>query len=316
MTRPFRFGLCHWELGDSNAWRDYMRKAEGLGYSTVLFPDHMVRTDAGIVAAMATAAAVTSTLHVGTLVADNDFRHPAILAKEIATVDALSGGRVEVGIGAGWADIDYDYLGMTFDRPALRIARLAEAIEVMKLAWSGEPMKYDGTHYHSNCEYEATPRPSRRPHPTLLVGGGGPKMLSLAALEADIISINSVKRTGDRIETAQKVSAQTIGLDAVDEAIEIIRTAAGPRFSEIELNVFATAAMITNDESRSALAAAPGLSKLLNNARNTVRALVGTVGEVIDILQERRERFGISYIVLPMHAIDAFAPVVAALSCT
>src|SRR5664279_2891472 len=169
MTHTFRFGVqVSGEPGVD--WRDQARKMEDLGYSTLYMPDHFVDARLAPMPAMAIAAAHTTTLRVGALVFDNDYKHPAILAKEMATIDELTGGRTEMGIGAGWMKTDYDALGIPYDSPGVRIARLDEALQVIKGCWADGPFSYKGTHYEIT-DYDAIPKPVQKPGPPILIGG-------------------------------------------------------------------------------------------------------------------------------------------------
>src|SRR5262245_24248167 len=184
-TRPFRFGATASKAGSAREWRDQARRAEALGYSSLFLPDHF-NDQLAPLPALAIAAEATSDLRVGTLVICNDFKHPAMLAKEVATLDLLTDGRVEWGMGAGWFPFDYESTGLSFDRPGVRVGRLAESITVMKALFGGEPFTFDGQHY-SIKDLTGTPAPAQRPHPPLLVGAARERMLMLAAREADII---------------------------------------------------------------------------------------------------------------------------------
>jgi probable F420-dependent oxidoreductase len=164
--------------GSATQWRNHARKMEDLGYSTLFMPDHFVDTQLAPMVGMATAAEATSTLRIGSLVLDNDYKHPAVLAKEAATLDLLSEGRLELGIGAGWQISDYDALGLPYDRPGVRIDRLAEALEVIRGAWADGPYSFKGEHY-TITDYDGKPKPVQQP-PPILMGGGGRRMLRLA----------------------------------------------------------------------------------------------------------------------------------------
>src|SRR3954466_10169006 len=210
--RPFRFGVQVTGPADAAGWVEQARRVEALGYSILTLPDHFTSQLAPL-PALAVAAAVTTTLRVGALVHANDYKHPVVLAKELATLDVLSGGRVEIGLGAGWYEPDYRAAGLPFDPPGTRVARLVEGIAVLKAALAGGPCSFAGAHY-TVAGYEGWPVPVQRPHPPLLLGGGGRRVLTLAAREADIVGID-----GD---------ATTAG-EAVAEQVAIVRAAAGGR---------------------------------------------------------------------------------------
>src|SRR5438067_3514050 len=184
--RPFRFGVAAESAPSREQWAALVRKVEGMGYATFVLADHFVNEFLPIAALMA-AADATSTLRVGTFVFDNDFRHPVVLAKEVATLDLLSGGRFELGLGAGWKLPEYEWAGIPFDPPGVRIDRLVEAVRVLKGLFADGPLTFAGRHY-TVTGLDGLPKPLQRPHPPLLIGGGSRRVLSLAAREADIIS--------------------------------------------------------------------------------------------------------------------------------
>jgi probable F420-dependent oxidoreductase len=310
--QPFRFGLNCWEAGRAAEWRDFVREAEDLGYSTVLVPDHAVIQEIAPLPALAVAAAVTERLRVGTYVLCNDFRNPALLAKELATIDVLSEGRLEIGIGAGWAEADYRFLHQPFDSGRQRVERLAEAVAVLKQYFAGGAVDHAGAHYEVGWGgLPAMPAPVQRPHPPLLIGGGGPKLLSLAAREADIVALNAMKRRANRMESAP---AQNLSEADAAAQLGIIREAAGERMTELELNANVMAAIVTNDSTGAAMGLAPGLRGVVEDAASETRALIGTETQIIETCLRRRETLGLNYITLPYTAMRAFAPVVAALA--
>jgi len=311
MTRPFRFGVQCGGDHDRASWRRLVRDIEARGYATVFVPDHFVDTEMAPMVAMAVAAEATEHLRVGALVFDNDFKHPAVLAKEIATLDRLSDGRVELGIGAGWMRADYDALGLTYDPAKVRIGRLAEALAVLKGAFAGEPFSFAGAHYTIR-DYRAVPRPVQDPWPPILVGGGGERILRLAAREADIIGVNPNLRAGQMHpeQAVDSLAART------DEKIGWIREEAGDRFDRIELQVRHFVAAITDDRRSLAEAMAPAFGVDPDEALRSSLALVGTVDECCEILVERRERWGFSYIVVGADTYEAFTPVVERLAGT
>ncbi|MEO5876911.1 MAG: TIGR03621 family F420-dependent LLM class oxidoreductase [Streptosporangiaceae bacterium] len=302
MTRPFRFGAVLRLTGTGKEWADQARSLESDGFSTLLVPDHLVGPRFSPVAAMTAAACATTTLRVGTLVFANDFRHPAVLAKEAATLDVLSGGRLELGLGTGWMAHDYHRAGLTLDSPGVRVARLAESLQVLRGLWAGGPFSFDGEHYQiSGLEQE--PAPVQLPGPPIMLGGGGPKMLALAAREADIINLTMrVRADGTGPDTADS------GAAAFARKIDIVREAAGARFAEIELGT-------------SVLQLGLGRSPELWSAANpsaqagTPQVLAGELDEICDTLRRWREELGISYFVLHNEGdLAAFRAVVAKLA--
>lgn len=298
MNRPFRFAAVIRMAGSGRAWAAKARHLEDSGFDALLVPDHLVGPRFAPIAAITAAACATSRLRVGTLVFANDFRHPAILAKEAATVDVLSDGRLELGIGTGWMAHDYDRAGLTLDLPGVRVGRLAEAIQVLKGLWRGGPFSCTGEHYTIDG-LEQSPVPVQRPHPRLMLGGGGPRMLRLAAREADIVNLTMrVRADGSGPDTTDG------GPDAFQRKIDIIRAAAGPRFGDIELGT-------------SVLQVGVGKGVAEWSAANpsaqagTPQVLVGELPEVCDRLRRWRAEYGLSYYVLHNETdLDAFLPVV------
>ena len=311
MPRPFRFGVVTTGSEDGAAWRAKARRAEALGYSSLLLPDHF-QAQWGPLVAAALAAEATSRLRVGTLVLCNDYRHPVVLAKEIATLDLASGGRVEVGLGAGWKREDYDAAGMRFDAPPARIERMAEALRVMKALWaSDEPVSLRGRHYAIDGAV-GTPRPVSRPHPPLCIGGGGRRVLSLAAREAQIVSLNATLR-GGAIGPGTLADASPAGFD---EKLAWVREAAGPRLGEIELQCHCPFVTVGPEGRAAAGALARRLDLSPEHAGWFPLALCGSEAELCDALVRRRERWGFSYTIIPSDRMEAFAPVVARLAGT
>jgi probable F420-dependent oxidoreductase len=308
MPRAFRFGVVTTGSADGPAWREKARRAEALGYTSLLLPDHF-QAQWGPLVAAAVAAEATGRLRVGTLVLCNDYRHPLVLAKEIATLDLASGGRVEVGLGAGWKREDYDVAGMAFDPPAARIERMAEALGVLKALWSSEgPVELRGRHYTISGAV-GTPRPVSRPHPPICIGGGGRRLLTLAAREAQIVSLNATLR-GGTIGPGTLAGASPA---AFDEKLDWVREAAGARFAEIELQCHCPFVTVGSEGRAAREALARQLDLAVEHAAWFPLALCGTVDELCDALERRRERWGFSYTIVPSDRMEAFAPVVARL---
>ena len=283
---------------------------ESLGYSTLYLPDHFGDQLSPIAGLMA-AADATTTLRVGSLVFDNDYRHPVVLAKEAATLDLLSDGRLDFGLGAGWMASDYEQTGIPLDSPGTRIERMAEALEIIKSFFTGGSVSYSGKHYRING-VEASPSPVQKPHPPIILGGGGRRMLSLAAREADIVSIN-YKLTEGRIN---RKLVRTGMPGATDEKLAWIKEAAGDRFSKIELCATVFTYSLTDDRDGVAAAFAAGLGSEAREILETPHFLIGSIDQMIEDLQARRERFGISFVVLPDSAAEALAPLVERLTGT
>jgi probable F420-dependent oxidoreductase len=306
--RPFRFGVQASSAKTRAEWVDLARRTEDNGYSCLTMPDHYDDQMAPVPALM-TAANVTTTLRVGALVWDNDYKHPAVLAKELATMDVLSDGRLELGIGAGWMISDYEQMGIPYDSAKIRIDRFVEGIKVIKGAMAQGPFSFSGEHY-TITGYNGTPKPVQSPCPPILIGGGGKRVLSIAAREADIIGINATMSAG--VVGPDAISTMTAA--AVDEKVDIVRVAAGARLADIEMNVRAFLVNITDDADGAAagIAAMMGVEKKM--VEETPFALVGPPSKLIEDLIARRERWGFSYIIVGAEDIDSFAPVVSALN--
>ena len=305
---PFRFGIQASKANTRDLWVDLARRSEGNGYSCLTMPDHFDDQLAPVPALM-TAANVTTTLRVGALVWDNDYKHPAVLAKELATMDVLSDGRLELGIGAGWMISDYEQMGIPYDSAKVRIDRFVEGLKVIKGAMAEGPFSFSGDHY-TITNYNGTPKPVQAPCPPILIGGGGKRVLSIAAREADIVGINATMSAG----VIGPDAFNTMTAEAVDEKVAIVREAAGARFKDIELNVRGFLVNITDDAKQ----AASGIASMLGVEQQMVEqspfALVGPTSKIIDDLLERRERWGFSYVIVGAEDVESFAPVVAALN--
>jgi probable F420-dependent oxidoreductase len=306
--RPFRFGVQSSSAKTRADWLDIARRTEDQGYSCLTMPDHYDEQLAPVPALM-TAANVTTTLRIGALVWDNDYKHPAVLAKELATMDVLCDGRLELGIGAGWMISDYEQMGMPYDPAKIRIDRFVEGIKVIKGAMAQGPFSFSGEHY-TITEYNGTPKPIQAPCPPILIGGGGKRVLSIAAREADIIGINATMSAGVvGADTFLTMTAQ-----AVDEKVDIVRVAAGARLADIEMNVRAFLVNITDDAAGAAADIAAMIGVEPRMVEETPFALVGPPSKLIEDLIAGRERWGLSYIIVGDDQIDAFAPVVSALN--
>jgi probable F420-dependent oxidoreductase len=306
--RPFRFGIQASGAATRDAWIDLARRAESHGYDVLTMPDHFTDQLAPVPALMA-AADATSTLRIGALVWDNDYKHPVVLAKELATLDVLSEGRLEIGIGAGWMVSDYEQSGIPYDPPGVRVDRFVEGLTVIKGALSEGPFDHDGTHYQVRG-YDGLPLPVQRPWPPILIGGGGKRVLSIAAREADIIGINPTLTAG----VVGPDAIATMTAEAVDEKLGWVQTAAGDRFGRLELNVRAFMVNVTDDRE----GAISHLSTMLGVEADMVRsspfALIGNPAQLVEDLVARRERWGFSYVIVGAEDIESFAPVVAELA--
>ena len=309
--RPFRFGVQANGTGSRQEWVDLARNVEANGYSTLTMPDHFSDQMAPV-PALQCAADATSTLRLGALVYDNDYKHPVVLAKELATMDVLSDGRVEIGLGAGWMVSDYEQSGIPYDPPGVRVSRFIEGLAVIKGALGTGPFSFEGEHY-TITDYDGTPRPVQSP-PPILIGGGGPRVLKFAAREADIVGINATLTSG----AVDASTFDTMTAQAVDQKVGVVRGAAteAGRFDDIEMNIRTFMVFVTDDVDQ----ALGTLAEFTGAPREIIAespfALVGPAEKIIDELQERRERWGFSYVIVGQNDVESFAPVVAALSGT
>jgi probable F420-dependent oxidoreductase len=298
----------------ADGWIEHVREVERLGYDTFLIRDHFLSDFFGDqlapIPALLAAASATSQLRVGTLVIDNDYRHPVMLAKEAATVDYLSGGRLELGLGAGWLRKEYEAAGMQFDRAGVRIDRLEEAIQIINLLFRDVEVNFAGDHYQVSG-ITIAPKPTQRPRPPLLIGGGKPRMLRLAGREADIVSLLTTSvASGTVVDDPTERLAST-----VEQKVGWIREGAGDRFTDIELNLIPTI-LFSNDREAVAqdLINRRGWDVSVSDVFEMPSVFIGTLDEIVDQMRRRRDRFGFSYYVISDAEMDAFAPILARLS--
>jgi probable F420-dependent oxidoreductase len=271
-------------------------------------PDHFTDQLAPVPALMSVADATTK-LRVGALVWDNDYKHPVVLAKELATMDLLSDGRLELGIGAGWMISDYEQSGIPYERAGLRIERMIEGIDVMKGCFAEGAFSYAGKHY-TITNYDGSPKPVQAPCPPILIGGGGKRVLTYAAQVADIIGINATMSAG----AVGPEAISTMTAQAVDEKVEIVRAAVGTRLNHVEMNIRAFLVNITDDAAGAISRLAAGMGVEESMVAETPFALMGPPSKLIEDLIARRERWGFSYVIVGGEDVEKFAPVVAALS--
>jgi probable F420-dependent oxidoreductase len=305
---PFRFGVTASNAQPERAWTDLARRAEELGYGTFVMPDHLGRQLSPL-GGLAAAAAVTSRIRIGAFVFANDYRHPLVLAREMATLDQISGGRLELGIGAGWNTSDYRQLGMPYERAGLRIERMEESLQLMRRLFAGERVSHSGRHYHLDGARLA-PRPVQSRIP-ILIGGGGPRMLRIAAREADIVGLLTQFDSHGRPIATQATEAQTA------EKVATIREAAGSceAFDRLELNVLVASAGLVGSGSSPLGSAASAIKAVAPRVvGGTPYLLHGTLGQVRETLLRRRERLGISYYVWSARVMETMTPVVEALA--
>ena len=305
--RPFRFGVAVPTAQSKEDWIARARRVEELGYSTLLMPDHFGGHFAPIPALMA-AAQATQSLHVGSFVMDNDFHHPVVLAKESATLDLLSGGRLELGLGAGWMAADYEQSGIPLDPAGVRVSRMEESLHILKGLFADGPVTFEGKHYTVR-NLEGMPKPQQRPHPPLMIGGAGKRVLSIAAREADIVSLVARPLAdGSSLDVTDMTPAAT------ERKISLVRQEAGARFDELELNILLFAVVVTQDRQQAAAQLAERFQTTGEQLLQTPHCLIGTPEQMSEDLLSRRERYGISYITVFGDNLETFAPVVARLA--
>jgi probable F420-dependent oxidoreductase len=304
LVRPLRFGVTGSSVSEPLQLVSRAREAERLGYSTFGMADHLMMPFAPLIALQAVAAA-TTTVRLAPTVLNQDLRHPAVVAKELATLDVLSGGRLQVGIGAGWMREEYDQSGMRFDPAAVRIERLEEVVIIVKGLLSGGLFSFAGNHFAIDA-LEGTPRPVQQPHPPIMIGGGGRRLLAVAARQADIIQIMPSVSGG-----ALTVGAQDFSAEAYEEKIAWVREEAGSRFEHIEIGAQLLSVMITDDPDDGyenyLQAYVPQLRSLGGSLvlskeefLSSPMVAVGPIDDVCAKLLAVRDRFGISYFLAPV----------------
>ena len=316
-THPFRFGVICERMQSAEEWIAKARFAESARYSTFLIRDHFIREPFGdqfapMVALMA-AADATKTLRVGNLVLDNDYRHPVVLAKEAATLDLLSGGRLELGIGAGWLKAEYEQAGMSFDAAGVRVSRLKEALHVLKGLFADQPLTFSGSHY-TISQLDGFPKPLQRPHPPILIGAGSRRMLELAAQEANIVGILPRALPDGTIseEVTERLPA------TMEQKIAWVRQAAGERLSQLELNMVIAPVFTEQQQQKERteqLIRERGWSGVsVAQALEMPSIFVGSADQMVEVMWRRRELYGFSYYVVSDTQMAAFAPVVSLLA--
>ena len=321
--RPFRFAVQAFEAKSAKEWLDIARRTEALGYSTLFTTDHYFGpgsiadssghrpVDVAPIVAMTAAASVTTDLRVGCRVFNVDLHHPVVLAKEMATLDLISDGRVEVGLGAGWVAAEYEGLGVTMDRAGVRISRLGEVVGLMRAHWRGEEMDLDGTYVHASG-FAGVPAPVQEPGPPIFIGGGRQRILTLAGQLADIVSCNFDNSAGRLGST----SVASSGAAETEQKLEWVRAGAGDRFNAIELEIGAYFVAVSADPAPTIAAMANRFGVSEAEFASHPHALLGTVDTICATLQERRDRYGFSYVTVPQRNIDEFAAVVSRLAGT
>lgn len=316
-SRQFRFAVQAYQASSAKEWRATAQRAEELGYSALHLADHYFGPgpleaatshpvqDLAAVPAMAVAAECTERIRIGCRVFCADYHVPAVLAKEAATLDLLSEGRLELGLGAGWIRAEYDAMGIGWEPPSVRIDRLAEVVALVKAHFGGEQIDLAGR-YVRVSGYRGVPSPVQQPRPPIMIGGGRERILGLAGREADIVSINFDNSPG-RLGPA---SVQGSTAEETDRKIGWIRAGAGDRFDSIELEIAAYFTAVTADTTGQTRAMAAGFGVDPEVLEEHPHVLVGSVSGIAEKLEARRERFGISYVTVGSRVMEDFAPVV------
>jgi probable F420-dependent oxidoreductase len=314
--RPFRFIAEPGDFSDGRSLAESARRAESMGYSALVYPDHLV-SRWGVIPLLATIAAATDRIRIQAFVLNNDLRHPAILAQDLATLDVLSGGRLEVAIGAGWNKPEYDAIGLPFDPVGVRVSRLAESIRVLKGAFADGPFSFQGVHYIVT-NHDGQPKPAQRPHPPFFVGGGGRRLLTIAAREADTVGLAPRIHAGERFAA----DPRSITVEATEEKIGWVREAAPARFADLVFNVYpSTAPVIVTDHARTEatewldrLRSRTGIDIGLDAYLASPHVFIGSIEGLAEKFVELRERLGISSVMVG--DIDGLAPLVERLAGT
>jgi probable F420-dependent oxidoreductase len=296
--RPFRFLADARDIASLEQLRETVRHAESIGIDTLVIPDHLIPQLAPA-PAMAAITAISDRMRVSPFVLNNDLRHPAVLAQDLATVDVLSGGRLDVAIGAGWNRAEYEAIGISFDRTPVRQARLAEAITVLKGCFGEGQFSFTGEHY-TITDYDAQPKPVQQPHPPFLIGGGGRRTLELAAREASIVGF------APRILPGGAPDPGSVTFEGTREKVGWVREAAGDRFGDLELNVYPSMTGISitvrplaeAEEVAERLRARSGVAIGAEELLGSPHIFIGTEDDFVAKFQRLREELGITSIMV------------------
>ena len=270
-------------------------------------PDHMIGGAWAAMPALAALAPVTPRLRFGTLVIDNDFRNPVVFAREVAVLDVISGGRFELGLGAGWLDRDYQGTGVPFDRGRVRVARLAEAVTLMKRLFTEEQVDFSGT-YYSVTKAECRPKVVQQPHPPLMIAGGGTEILTLAAREANIVAIVPAGITG-----SGKLEKEAVTLETLKKQAALVRREAGEREDEIEFSMFLDC-VLTDDREKKIAEMAEAAKADPDLITYSAYRGIGTIEEIRAHVRMLRQEVGMSYFCLRGPDVEKLGPIVSELS--
>jgi probable F420-dependent oxidoreductase len=321
VTRPFRFGCQAYNASSRAEWKDKARRAEDLGFSSFMLADHYIGPGPALsatnhplqslaaVPAIAVAAEATTSIKVGARVMCIDYRNPVVLVKEMATLDLLSDGRLEMGLGAGWLQGEYEAMGVPWDPAGVRITRLGEVVRMAKLLMADGEVNFEGAAGVRAVGFEGLPKTVQRPHPPIMIGGGAERVLKLAAREADIVSFNFDNSSG-------KIGPDvpTSGADAVARKVAWVREGAGDRFDQLELEIAAYFTFVGDKGMQMAEAMAGRFGLDVPQMLAHPHGLFGSIDAICDELERRREQFGISYVTVGDSVAEAFGPVIARLA--
>jgi probable F420-dependent oxidoreductase len=306
--RPFTFLVDDYTATNAAELGERARNAEARGATTFVIPDHLVPMMAPI-PYLATVAAATERIRIAAFVHNNDLRHPVMLAKDLATLDILSGGRLDVALGAGWNKPEYDAIGLPFDPVGVRVSRLTEAVAVIKGCFGEEAFTFAGEHY-TITEYDGQPKPIQQPHPPIFIGGGGRRTLTLAGREANIVGL------APRILSEQRTDPRSITWEATEEKLGWVREAAGDRFDGLTFNVYPSGWPITvtddlRGEARKVIARLKertGIGLSEDEVIASPHIFIGSIERFVEKFQELRERLGISSFMVG--SLEELGPVV------
>jgi probable F420-dependent oxidoreductase len=312
-NRKFRFSIKIQATSRDELF-EQVRQAEDLGYSGLTMADHLSLPRLAPISTLAALAALGSPLRLTSAVFGNDFRNPAMLASEAATIDLISNGRLELGLGTGWWEPDYIQSGIAFDPPGTRVSRLIEAVHIIKGLFSKHPFTFEGQ-YYSIRELDLMPKAVQHPHPPILIGGGGKRMLTLAAKEADIVSVNPIAKGGT-------MDLEDFFDRAFAQKITWVGEAAGERIADFELHLGVFGLTVTDDQQQAVaqwIERAKGAFNVpselnIEDVLASPYVLIGSVDQIIDKLQAIRDQYGVSYFTIPSSSVESFGPVVARLA--
>jgi probable F420-dependent oxidoreductase len=322
MARPFRFGLQSYFAETPQQWRDQARRAESAGFSTFSVADHVIGPGPALAAtnhavqnvaaipAMAVAMEVTSTIKIGARVFCTDYRQPVVFAKELATLDFFSEGRLELGLGAGWLQGEYEAMGVQWDRAGVRLDRFEETLRLIRAHFGEGEVDVQGQYVHASG-FEGVPKPANG-MPPIMIGGGARRVLGIAGREADIVSINFNNSSG-------KIGADGIGSSTAEltaQKIEWVRHGAGDRFDDLELEIAAYFTIVTDQRDMMLERLAPRFALTPEQIAQHPHVLVGSVDSICEQLIERRDTYGISYVTFGASVVDSVVPIVERLAGT